>query len=65
MFSCTQNTPRFQNGVALSSLIHRLAQLGFVGINGLLSLSTTVQTRHKSHLSLCFPSTLAGAEGRG
>jgi hypothetical protein len=33
--------PFFQNGVALPLLIQRLARLGLVGINGLLSLSTT------------------------
>jgi len=41
MLSRTQNTPFFQNGVALPDLIQRFALLGVVGIKGLFSLSKT------------------------
>jgi hypothetical protein len=41
MFKRTQNTPRFQKGVALPDLIQRLARLGVVGIKGRWLLSTT------------------------
>jgi hypothetical protein len=41
MLRRTQNTPRFQKGVAFLDSIQRFARAGIVGISGLLSLSTT------------------------
>jgi hypothetical protein len=40
-FNRTQNTPRFQNGVAFPLATHRRALDGVVGIRGFCSASTT------------------------
>lgn len=41
IFKRTQNTPRFQKGVAFPDLIQRLALEGVVGISGFWFWSTT------------------------
>lgn len=40
-FRWTQKMPRFQNGVAFLSLIHRRARLGIVGMSGCWLMSMT------------------------